>query len=75
VKRFLLSAWLLRKDSSQPTLKATLTTLSRSRFLTLSSAKGPGLILFRGGSYADAEMRAWLERVVREQQQESGGRQ
>jgi predicted nuclease of predicted toxin-antitoxin system len=36
------------------------------RLLTLSSAKGPGLILFRGGNYTDAEMRALLERVLQE---------
>ena len=34
------------------------------RLLALSSAQGPGLILFRGGSYSDAEMRELLERVL-----------
>jgi len=36
------------------------------RLLTLSSAEGPGLILFRGGSYTDAEMCALLDRVLKE---------
>lgn len=30
----------------------------------LSTAEGPGLILFRGGSYSDEEMRELLERVL-----------
>lgn len=34
------------------------------RILALSSAEGPGLILFRGGNYSDAEMRDLLERVL-----------
>ena len=34
------------------------------RLLALSSSRGPGLILFRGGSYSDAEMRELLERVL-----------
>jgi len=36
------------------------------RLLALSSAKGPGLILFRGGSYSDAEMCDLLDRVLAE---------
>ena len=34
------------------------------RLLALSSARGPGLILFRGGSYSDVEMCDLLERVL-----------
>ena len=34
------------------------------RLLALSSAKGPGLILFRGGDYSDSEMCDLLERVL-----------
>ena len=34
------------------------------RILALTSAEGPGLILFRGGNYSDAEMRDLLERVL-----------
>jgi predicted nuclease of predicted toxin-antitoxin system len=33
------------------------------RLLALSAAKGPGLILFRGGNYSDHEMCDLLERV------------
>lgn len=36
------------------------------RLLALSSADGPGLILFRGGEYSDREMCELLERVLRE---------
>jgi predicted nuclease of predicted toxin-antitoxin system len=36
------------------------------RLLALSSAEGPGLILFRGGNYSDAEMRDLLDRVLTE---------
>ena len=36
------------------------------RLLALSSAVGPGLILFRGGNYTDAEMCDLLARVLRE---------
>ena len=36
------------------------------RLLALSSAGGPGLILFRGGNYSDAEMCDLLERVLKE---------
>ena len=36
------------------------------RLLALSSAEGPGLILFRGGNYSDSEMRALLDRVLKE---------
>jgi len=34
------------------------------RLLALRSAKGPGLILFRGGNYSDVEMCNLLERVL-----------
>ena len=34
------------------------------RLLALSSAAGPGLILFRGGNYSDIEMCQLLERVL-----------
>jgi len=34
------------------------------RLLALSSAIGPGLILFRGGNYSDAEMCQLLERIL-----------
>ncbi len=33
------------------------------QLLALSAASGPGIILFRGGSYSDVEMCALLERV------------
>ena len=36
------------------------------RLLALSSARGPSLILFRGGNYSDAEMCDLLERVLRQ---------
>jgi predicted nuclease of predicted toxin-antitoxin system len=36
------------------------------RLLALSAAEGPALILFRGGSYSDAEMCDLLERVLAE---------
>ena len=36
------------------------------RLLALSSAAGPGLILFRGGNYSEAEMCDLLERVLKE---------
>ena len=36
------------------------------RLLALSSADGPGVILFRGGGYSDREMCGLLERVFRE---------
>ncbi|MBN1580126.1 MAG: DUF5615 family PIN-like protein [Anaerolineae bacterium] len=35
------------------------------RLLALSSAQGPGLILFRGGNYSDREMCWLLERVLK----------
>lgn len=35
------------------------------RLLALSSAAGPGLILFRGGNYSDIEMCDLLERVLK----------
>ena len=35
------------------------------RLLALSSATGPGLILFRGGNYTDVEMCDLLERVLK----------
>ena len=34
------------------------------RLLALAGADGPGLILFRGGNYSEAEMRLLLERVL-----------
>ncbi len=34
------------------------------RLLALSSAEGPGMILFRGGNYSDREMCELLERVL-----------
>jgi predicted nuclease of predicted toxin-antitoxin system len=34
------------------------------RLLALTSAQGPGLILFRGGNYSDTEMCGLLERVL-----------
>lgn len=34
------------------------------RLLVLSMARGPGVILFRGGNYSDAQMRDLLERVL-----------
>jgi predicted nuclease of predicted toxin-antitoxin system len=34
------------------------------RLLVLSSAEGPGVILFRGGNYSDAEMCDLLDRVL-----------
>ncbi|RMD64646.1 hypothetical protein D6833_04085 [Candidatus Parcubacteria bacterium] len=34
------------------------------RLLALSSADGPGLILFRGGNYSELEMRELLRRVL-----------
>ncbi len=34
------------------------------RLLALSSAEGPGVILFRGGNYSDREMCDLLERVL-----------
>ncbi|MBI1877462.1 MAG: DUF5615 family PIN-like protein [Chloroflexi bacterium] len=40
------------------------------RLLVLSSAAGPGLILFRGGNYSDSEMCDLLERVLKEVQPE-----
>jgi predicted nuclease of predicted toxin-antitoxin system len=40
------------------------------RLLVLSSATGPGLILFRGGNYSDSEMCDLLERVLKEVQPE-----
>ena len=40
--------------------------LDYPRLLALSSDEGPGIILFRGGSYSDAQMRALLERVLTE---------
>ena len=36
------------------------------RLLALSSADGPGVILFRGGDYSDREMCELLERVLRQ---------
>jgi predicted nuclease of predicted toxin-antitoxin system len=36
------------------------------RLLAMSSDAGPGVVLFRGGNYSDKEMRALLERVLKE---------
>ena len=36
------------------------------RLLALSSQDGPGLILFRGGNYSEAEMQDLLRRVLRQ---------
>jgi predicted nuclease of predicted toxin-antitoxin system len=36
------------------------------RLLALSSERGPGIILFRGGNYSDQEMRTLLDKVLRE---------
>ena len=36
------------------------------RLLALSSERGPGIILFRGGNYSDQEMRSLLDRVLQE---------
>ncbi len=36
------------------------------RLLALSSAEGPGMILFRGGNYSDREMCELLERVLKQ---------
>lgn len=41
------------------------------RLLALTSAEGPGLILFRGGNYSDAEMCELLDRVLAEVPTES----
>lgn len=38
--------------------------LDFSRLLALSLAEGPGIILFRGGSYSDTEMCDLLDRVL-----------
>jgi len=38
--------------------------LDYPRLLALLKAPGPGVILFRGGSYSDAEMLALLDRVL-----------
>lgn len=36
------------------------------RLLALTATEGPGLILFRGGSYSEAEMQSLLGRVLTE---------
>jgi predicted nuclease of predicted toxin-antitoxin system len=36
------------------------------RLLALSSAEGPGMILFRGGNYSDKEMCELLDRVLKQ---------
>ncbi len=36
------------------------------RLLALSDAKGPGVILFRGGNYSDIEMCNLLDRLLKE---------
>jgi predicted nuclease of predicted toxin-antitoxin system len=38
--------------------------LDYPRLLALEHADGPGLILFRGGSYSDAEMLGLLDRIL-----------
>lgn len=38
--------------------------LDYPRLLALFKADGPGLILFRGGSYSDVEMLSLLDRVI-----------
>ena len=38
--------------------------LDYPRLLALLDAPGPGIILFRGGSYSDTEMLALLDRVL-----------
>jgi predicted nuclease of predicted toxin-antitoxin system len=38
--------------------------LDYPRLLALESAEGPGVILFRGGSYSDREMLALLDRLL-----------
>ncbi len=38
--------------------------LDFAQLLASSSAAGPGLILFRGGNFSEAEMRRLLERVL-----------
>lgn len=38
--------------------------LDYPRLLTLERAEGPGVILFRGGSYSDREMLELLDRVL-----------
>ena len=38
--------------------------LDYPRLLALTGAQGPGLILFRGGSYSDREMLVLLDRVL-----------
>ena len=39
-------------------------TLDYPRLVILNDASGPGVILFRGGSYSDQEMLALLDRVL-----------
>ena|SRR6266542_3632346 len=38
--------------------------LDYPRLVLLSDAAGPGIVLFRGGSYTDGEMLALLDRVL-----------
>ena len=38
--------------------------LDYPRILALQEAEGPGIILFRGGTYSDGEMLALLDRVL-----------
>jgi len=38
--------------------------LDYPRLLALQQAEGPGIILFRGGTYSDVEMLALLDRVL-----------
>ena len=45
--------------------------LDYPRLLAAHQSPGPGLILFRGGSYSDAEMLSLLERVLNQSDEES----
>lgn len=40
--------------------------LDYPRLVLLNDAAGPGIVLFRGGSYSDSEMLALLDRVLAE---------
>ncbi len=40
--------------------------LDYPRLLALQSAVGPGLVLFRGGTYSDAQMLLLLDRVLQQ---------
>ena len=45
--------------------------LDYPRLLAAHQSQGPGLILFRGGSYSDAEMLSLLGRVLNQSDEES----